>query len=689
MCGKGYTGAACASCAPGYAPQGASSETPSCAVCSNGRSGLLPLVVLALVGSVLLALKTAGSGGPTFRLIRSRPLLQVTSGLSLATAFLQHVAVVASMDVGWGNSMSRFSPLLSLVSLDSSAAPLTCSLPHSVRSVEATYALLLSLPLVVPATLALAYGICLLRPVQSALSLPPSGLATPRMASVLLLFSEIGYVSLTTTLFLPLRCFPQPDGRLTLLWHPGTPCYSGRAWRNLALLALPGLVLYLLGIPAAFIHGVVSAGRSKASSPVSRSFLAAHAPLFAKYTPQKFYWALIELLAKVILTATSAFLSASPLAAVLSGVATMGLLLGARLAHAPFFLRPVNSLAVFLAAAVVSILALAPLHAPITQGGASHASKSPSLALFLDIAVSLLIVFALAGTAWVVGSALWVWRRNFRSSSTPPEEEEEEDVVKEEDVVEERELALEKLGWFADPMTRAAIEADDPLLWQEIPQADRSALVQALDAVGSLYFRTRSSSRRLVAEYDGHLELSFAPVALPVEEGVVSSGLEDSDEYDDSSGGEGIELEVVRPVVVSGHHQRSRDEMMAEEDQRFLDAALGLSSSPVPSRSPSRHRSRTGSDFRSASPFPPRRSSRPPSRVQSQTLERPPFPTGSIAERRQDRRQHTVSSHTVRRPRRGLAGSSVPSHLLRQHLPPTPEVHAEQSATEQTEQSKQ
>ncbi|KNC53848.1 uncharacterized protein AMSG_09799 [Thecamonas trahens ATCC 50062] len=596
-CAVGYTGALCASCAAGYARTGAASETPACVRCDGGQGqALLGIAVMAGL-AVAGVLATTSSGGPGARLVRRRTLVRAMACLSLGVAFLQQVGVVGSLALSWGPGMRTMGPVLSAVSLDATRLPLGCALPGP-PSPSAHYALLLALPLLVPAWLCVFYaamGVRAAIPATVAAMLPAAvtrmwkPLAAPRAVATLLVFAEIGFIAITTTLFLPFRCFLQTDGELVLAWAPDTRCYSG-AWAAAFLpLLVPAVIVYLAGIPLYLARAVMAA----AARPLRPAHIAAHAPLFTKYQPRTYFWGLVELTAKVAITAAAAALAASPLSAALITLTVVAALAATRTTLAPFFDPSVNRLATGLAVVLSALLVLAPLHYVPAAGTPAPVVADPALGTAISNAVIVLVV----GGGW-------------RPRSGPAASAAEAADAA-------RAAIVASLATLGTPRVLEAIAGDKAGAWPELAPAELAELRRGLDALSAAYLGLHGPTPRIMAEADTSLVALITPRDGGDNDNGASSVLSESSsssispsysyvEYSDAT----VDAEATKAEAAARAREARAAAAAARQDAVFLTAALGPSRpgspaiSPRVSRPGSRQRSLLGSrqGSRSSSP---------------------------------------------------------------------------------------
>eukprot|EP01114_Cavostelium_apophysatum_P014275 TRINITY_DN3657_c0_g1_i6.p1 TRINITY_DN3657_c0_g1~~TRINITY_DN3657_c0_g1_i6.p1 ORF type:complete len:1502 (-),score=352.50 TRINITY_DN3657_c0_g1_i6:67-4572(-) len=322
-CAGNFVGRLCSDCADGYYP-----ADNTCKRCEKSSTGPIQAAVwLAAIISMALILLANNNANTTYK-----NNMGVGTSLGILVQFLQILSIIALFRFDWPDPIGSAILFLRkhLVDLDF-VMPTRCSVEIDYSTF---YLLRVLIPIFFFAVILITYGAVkihtyilkdlglrnfMLRKYPSLLGPHPSGISPKSLRyfmckpltsvyknldfrgciNSMLMLLDLLYIYMISTGFEIFRCYSQPDGTDSLVVAPSITCYESQ-WYGLVPPSIISMVVWGLGTPLLFalllyLHKKKRLGsESKANRTVSY--------LMSRWKEEKFYWQLIIMLRKFLVS---------------------------------------------------------------------------------------------------------------------------------------------------------------------------------------------------------------------------------------------------------------------------------------------------------------------------------------------------------------------------------------------------
>ena len=386
VCEEGYHGNLCSSCDQEYSSQG----NGKCGKCPSLKSNIVLLTGLGLLVLFLFALSVYISiRGAT------RPRSELAIYFKILLNYLQIVTLASSLNLGWPDFVLLF---LRGQEVAGNAADQMLSIECLLKSISTAEVFYTNLAVyvILPAgmfILVLVYW-SVAKVLTSTQDIPSKLIASFVLAIFIL------HTSLTKVLFSAFACRELLPGEFWLSSDLSIRCWQGDHVKNILTIALPGILVWIIGLPTLCLLILVRIKRllNDLKTKIKYSFL------YKGYTATFYFWEFCILYRKILVVCVSVFLTTVSLSLqALTMLAVILISLFAQQYFNPFSTRNFNILEV--RSLFASLLTL--------YGGLYFHSNSLSnfhsdLALEILLFAAILLVDAVFALTWIsfVGPAL-------------------------------------------------------------------------------------------------------------------------------------------------------------------------------------------------------------------------------------------------------------------------------------------
>ena len=341
-CKTGYTGYMCGTCEREYYVNSAG-ECVACPDASGLLFGLAIVVVIGLcIGAVFVLGFTTRMSGRGSSTMLQRHMSRIPYTLSMALLFCQLASTFGESLYLWPETASSTLQALSFSNVDTTWFANSCS----VASYGAQYAMLLLFPLVVVGMFSVAlFAYVTFFPGGSHLTFG-QGLQT-----ALITGGPLVYFPLVRGSLRHFDCVKLPSGDYVLDGALSEPCFAG-TWWGLLPLAVFGLVVYVIGIPAG-VGGLLWRSRDSLSDP---SVLAILGPMYRRYRAKMYWWEVVGLFRRLCIGVATLFFSHAQVLQLMSVFLVLGMWTVLVLKWRPYFLDVHMRLELQLNMALIAIL---------------------------------------------------------------------------------------------------------------------------------------------------------------------------------------------------------------------------------------------------------------------------------------------------------------------------------------------
>jgi len=327
LCAKGYRGNLCNDCNEDYSTQG----NGLCSQCPSLTSNIILCSILALLVACLFVLVV-------FISLRGamKPRSELAIYLKILLNYVQMVMVASSLNIRWPTYVERF--LRGQQTVGNAADQLLsvdCLLKQfsSMKAFYTNLALYVTLP-------ALAICISALWWIIASLLLR-SEQARRKLVATLVLIVFVLHTSLTKVLFSAFACKELLPGEYWLSANLSIRCWDEEHMSNLMRMALPGIAVWVIGLPTITLLQLVISKHVLGDS----NFRLQYSFLYKGYHQNWYFWEFVILYRKIFLVCLSVFLtSVSIVVQALSMLAVMLACLFVQLYVKPFLGTAFNNL---------------------------------------------------------------------------------------------------------------------------------------------------------------------------------------------------------------------------------------------------------------------------------------------------------------------------------------------------------
>jgi len=319
ICAEGYEGNLCAVCSPGYSQSGISTCLKCPPLQTNvGLTCLVGVIGLSLVAlAIFLALRGA-------RKTSSRMAIYV----KIFVNFLQMLAVVVSIDLSWPTFVRSFLDAQHLLgNVAEQLFSTACILQET--NISSIYFGKVVIIIVLPAVLIALFMLSfLLLTAFRAMHLVRDKVVT---CAVVILF--ILHPSITKVLFSSFSCKEILPGEYWLSADMSIRCWNESHVKLLLSAVLPGLIVWVFGLPMLCFTALFKARNRLTSSSLGLQLSF----LYKGYTAKHFYWEFVILYRKIALICSVVFFSlVSTMAQALSVLVVLLIYVFAQIVMRPF-----------------------------------------------------------------------------------------------------------------------------------------------------------------------------------------------------------------------------------------------------------------------------------------------------------------------------------------------------------------
>lgn len=327
LCAKGYRGNLCNDCDENYSTQG----NGLCSQCPSLFSNIILCSILVLLVACLFVLVV-------FISLRSamKPRSELAIYTKIMLNYVQMVMVASSLNMRWPTYVERF---LRGQQTAGNAADQLLSVDCLLKQFSSMKAFYSNLTLYVTLP-ALAMGLSALWWIVAAILLR-SEQVWRKLVATLVLIVFVLHTSLTKVLFSAFACRELLSGEYWLSANLAIRCWDEEHISNLAQMALPGIVVWVIGLPTITLMQLVMSKNTLGDS----NFRLQYSFLYKGYRPNWYFWEFVILYRKILLVCVSVFLtSVSIVVQALSMLAVMLACLFVQLYVRPFLGSTFNNL---------------------------------------------------------------------------------------------------------------------------------------------------------------------------------------------------------------------------------------------------------------------------------------------------------------------------------------------------------
>lgn len=291
ICANGYSGNLCNECGDTYSSQG----NGLCSKCPSVSSNLVLCSVLGLLVACLFILIVIITLRGALK-----PRSELAVYLKILLNYVQMLMVASSLNLNWPAYVEKF---LRGQQAAGNAADQLLSVECLLKQLFTTqvFYTIMTMYVVLPAIMLVLCGVWWLL----AALLWRTEHSRQKLVASLVLVIFVLHTSLTKVLFSAFTCRELLPGEYWLASNLSIRCWNSQHVNNLLSLALPGILIWVVGLPTLTLL-ILVAYKRQLSDPVLR---IQYSFLYKGYRSEWYFWEFVILYRKIVIVCTSVFLT--------------------------------------------------------------------------------------------------------------------------------------------------------------------------------------------------------------------------------------------------------------------------------------------------------------------------------------------------------------------------------------------